>query len=322
LNFKTTLHDIIRERYCEKNQISNLATKKDYSTQMYPYYTRKLEDNLYEPLDPLHQNQYNKGLGGELREGKSIRKRPMKMKSIRSSSALAYNIFGNKLVEIKSNSFGLPAKVYKIAYETPHRLIKSGNRTVSAWADVVLLSLDKEDCVIVESKMFEWLLDKPKSISEKYLLKENYISQDVGCLIMPTIKQLLSGKEIIKKGQKYFSPINDQYDGIQILLHIIGFLTEIELGKYKNVKRVHIVNMIWTLNNTELLGTYSNKYKKLLEKEKKQSELFKKYFDEHLSTIFTREYGIVASFNAAEHFQMIDALNIKENQRNYLISRY
>lgn len=322
MDFYTTLHEIIRAKYCEMNQESNLATNEDYTTIKSRFYTKRLEDNLREPLDTIHLNQLSKGLGGELREKSLDRKRPMKMKSVRSSSALAYNTFGNNQIKIKSNSFELPSKVYNISYETSHQLIKSDKKTVSAWVDVALLSLDEEDCIIVESKMFEWLLNKPKPISEKYLIEDSYISQHIGHLVIPTIKQLLSGQDIIKDGRRYLTPINDQYDGIQILLHTIGFLTERELGKYTNVKRVHIVNMIWTLKNDNLLGSYANKYSSRLEKEKKQSQLFKEYFDNQISTIFKNEYDIKATFNAIEHIQMVDALVIKDNHRDYLLSRY
>ena len=322
IDFETALHQVVRSKYCTINQETALASTADYATKQSIYYTKRLEDNLYQDMDLSHFAEFSRGQGGELRETDTYGSRPMKMKSVRSSSALAFNTFGNCQVKIKSNSFGLPSKVYKITYEKPHRLIKSDNRDVSAWVDVVLLSSDEEDCIIVESKMFEWLLNKPKPISEKYLSEELYISQQVGHLIIPTIKQLLSGEEIIKEGRKSYIPINDQYDGIQILLHTIGFLTERQLGNYKNVKRVHIVNMIWTLHDKDLLGMYSNKYNEFLEKEQSQSHLFKEYFDKYISTIFNKLYGVEATFNAVEHYQIVNSLDINKNHKDYLLSRY
>lgn len=75
--------------------------------------------NLIISMAVEHQKQYGVGSGGETEEhiDKLGRLRPAKMASIRSSSAMTFNLLGNHQIVMKDNDKKFAPGNYKIEYE-------------------------------------------------------------------------------------------------------------------------------------------------------------------------------------------------------------
>ena len=79
------------------------------------FYFQRLEDNLIEAMCEETEKAYRSGDGNELEE---------KMRALRSSSAMTYNLLGNGTVEVKDDSpFFVPGK-YVVSYEEQLSTIK------------------------------------------------------------------------------------------------------------------------------------------------------------------------------------------------------
>lgn len=111
--------------------------------------------------------KYKCGSGNELK---------YKMRALRSSSAMTYNIFGNnsKLV-IVDNRIGKGR--YKIEYEKQFHTLNSFVKGMPANIDVFLYSEENKEAVACEMKMAEWILNKPTGLKEAYLIEKNYIDE-------------------------------------------------------------------------------------------------------------------------------------------------
>ncbi|MCY1260046.1 hypothetical protein D9M68_100140 [compost metagenome] len=126
----------------------------------YADYVRSLELNLWRPLSAPALAAFRAGGGGELsdrrsRSGKLI---PAKIRALRSSAALAANLFDNwpegDLVDL-GHAMGLRGEPGSIAFEAqmPTGLERCANLDV-------LFSMPGDQVVGVESKFTEWLSPK------------------------------------------------------------------------------------------------------------------------------------------------------------------
>lgn len=94
MNFTIEILEYLKKSYenaTNKQMISDL----DMNSKQAPYYFRFLEDNLIEPMSEVTLKRYSQADGNELEQ---------KMKALRSSSAMTYNIIGNDHVIVKDSS--------------------------------------------------------------------------------------------------------------------------------------------------------------------------------------------------------------------------
>ena len=131
----------------------------------YQFYLSNYKDNIYKPMNLCALNSYAQGSGNELED---------KMRSVRSSSAMTYNLFANDCAVINSlppKKFSLPKGTYTVEYE---KQLPTLNLPLAPKAnlDAFLIKEDEESYTIIacEMKMCEWLTN------HKYELKEAYIS--------------------------------------------------------------------------------------------------------------------------------------------------
>ena len=108
----------IKQRYLDANGHPAFQTEETGpSLSARQFYLRDLEDNLVRPMDEIHVGEYSRGSGSELDD---------KMKALRSSSAMTFNILGNLHCKIEDIDGAVAAGDYDIAYEHQIPTLKRG----------------------------------------------------------------------------------------------------------------------------------------------------------------------------------------------------
>lgn len=153
---------------------------KENSTPGYEdqYYNR-VEHNLWagyikdgKSVKYPHFDEYSRGSGGELIDART----PAKMKSIRSSSAMTYNLLGNHQIELIGPSERLSKGLYKVEYEK--QLYTLRNNLQPANLDAYLYQEAADEAIFCEMKMMEWIFNPPNGLKEAYLDLKNYFGFD------------------------------------------------------------------------------------------------------------------------------------------------
>ena len=105
MSFQEALMDTLKTRFIAS------AGEREFggvnSRTQAPYYLARLQDNLVAPMSQQHVDEYARGSGGEL-DGK--------MRALRSSSAMTFNLLGNGPVEL-NGAHGLPEGRYAVEFE-------------------------------------------------------------------------------------------------------------------------------------------------------------------------------------------------------------
>lgn len=156
----------IKQRYTETNGHHAFQVEEaGPHVSARQFYLRALEDNLVRPMDKLHVEEYSYGSGNELEN---------KMKALRSSSAMTFNILGNRHREVKASDNLFTSCNYEIDYEYQLSTLTQG---MPANLDAFLLGNDG-DIIACEMKMLEWLTSIPNKLKDKYLDASKYIFKD------------------------------------------------------------------------------------------------------------------------------------------------
>lgn len=103
MDYLTTLHEAIKKKLIAVEGPLEFGNGGSRTRKL--YHLKRLEDNLVVPMSGSVRAMYERGGGSEL-DGK--------MCSIRSSSAMTFNLLGNGPVRITS---GKHAGSYELAYE-------------------------------------------------------------------------------------------------------------------------------------------------------------------------------------------------------------
>ena len=119
------------------------------------FYVTRLEGNLIHSMDTQHGEEYRRGSGSELDD---------KMRALRSSSAMTFNLLGNGPVNVLWNgSWGS----YEVSYEA-----QLPTRAIGLPANLDAVLGNKEHVIACEMKMLEWLLSKPGVLKSAYRRRE------------------------------------------------------------------------------------------------------------------------------------------------------
>lgn len=168
----------------ELNQIGNIILEKERECleslgrgltsnncdERYPdQYFKEVGYNLwagYEKNGVLvqypHFEEFGGGSGGELKDKNT----PAKMKSIRSSSAMTYNLLGNKRIDLIKGTERLSEGIYDIEYEKQLYTIRKNSQPANL--DAYLYKKNTQEAIFCEMKMMEWILNKPGFLKEAY----------------------------------------------------------------------------------------------------------------------------------------------------------
>ena len=161
-----------------------------------------------------HFKEYGGADGGELKDSE---KTPAKMKSIRSSSAMTYNLLGNESVEIKGTE-RFSKGTYKVEYEKKLYTLKGNPHPANL--DAYLYKKDSQEAIFCEMKMMEWIFNKPGFLREAYCDAGNYYSS--AAADTKTTDAFLKAIKMLKAEMLPDEGIFYRYDAWQMFKHTLG----------------------------------------------------------------------------------------------------
>lgn len=270
-----------------------------------PYYLKRLEDNLFEPMDARHAAAYGRGSGKEL---------DSKMKALRSSSAMTFNLLGNGPVETGGGDI-VPAGTYAVEYE--HQLPTLKRNPHPANIDAKLESADGKCNVYCEMKMTEWIFGKAGGLREQYFMPEKYLipeaDADAFCHFL-----LKLVRDDYENGR--YLPLFDRYDALQMMKHAIAIYSEyhriLDAGG-KVPKTTVLMNCVWEMCDPDVLGDCAGRYLCLLDAEHEQFDRFLEIVWPGLSRLFDR---VETTFKLCYYPfpNMLDLLKLEPERAAYL----
>lgn len=189
------------------------------------FYLKDLNDNLVRIMAEQHIEEYSRGSGSELDD---------KMKALRSSSAMTFNIVGNEACKIAHNPKGsssIQPDEYQIEYERQLPTLKSG---LPANLDAFLTS-ENGQTIACEMKMLEWLTSSPAPLKEKYIEASNYIHYDMADVFISIASKLNE----LQERESVF----DHYDFSQMFKHSLALYNYCRASE--NVSSMTLANCVW-----------------------------------------------------------------------------
>lgn len=186
------------------------------------FYTRELADNLIRPMKEQHRNEFAQGSGEELKD---------KMRALRSSSAMTFNVLGNETFKARTShasqddTFLLGS--YHVAYEYQLPTLRRG-----APANLDALLSDKNCAIACEMKFLEWVFGAPKPFRDVYHRREAYRHDEAAETFIPVAKQLES---------RGFT----RYDYAQMFKHALALYNACAEGGLLDVTTLTLLNVVW-----------------------------------------------------------------------------
>ena len=218
---------------------------------MAPYYVAHLEDNLIEPMAECHRLEYAQGVGVELGE---------KMQALRSSSAMTFNLLGNRDVTISDPALAPPGH-YAIRYE--YQLPTLRGNPNKANLDARLAMHDGSTVVYCEMKMAEWMLGWMKMLRVSYLDPDRYlIPKEDARVFIDFFSSLVTGEPNRKGSRKTRF---HRFDALQMAKHLLAIYSSLEDEGASSIK---LVNCVWEVRDTSFLAPYEKKYEMWLATER------------------------------------------------------
>lgn len=210
----------IKQCYLDTNGDSAFQIKETgASLSARQFYLCDLKDNLVRVMDEAHIDEYSRGSGNELEE---------KMKALRSSSAMTFNILGNLHCRVKDPHDLFASHEYRIAYEHQIPTLKYG---MPANLDAFLKG-EKGDVLACEMKMLEWLTSVPAKLKGKYLRQEYYVFEDSASIFIDAAVALNA------------SPAFACYDFAQMFKHSLALYNSKRSGEI-TAKNLALLNCVW-----------------------------------------------------------------------------
>lgn len=204
------------------------------------YYVTELDHNLIYPMDSVHKKQYGEGSGSEL---------DWKMRAVRSSSAMTFNLLGNRRCELTSCHLGLSQGWYDISYEAQFAVLKHSASLAKANLDALLVHEGGKDAIACEMKMMEWAQKPAKAPDSKAILRGAYLhpesydcANEADAVLLTGIADLLCSR---------FR--DSRYDAAQMFRHTVSLLNAVEHGEARlaGIERLTLLNCVWQPQHTE-----------------------------------------------------------------------
>ena len=303
---ETILLKYLKEKFESAVGHKMICAKNDdkISEKKRPYYFEKLECNILpEGMKKAAKEAYEKGGGQEFN---------LKMRALRSSSAMTFNIFGNDSVTIESGH-KLTSGTYDIVYEKKFSTLRSAKANID-----VCLKNDNE-ILLFEMKMAEWLLNSPSKLRRSYLREEGYPDKEFFDVIKKIIDKYRSEKSAYDREE--YSSETTYFDVFQIIKHIFGIYKEVFYKKELKIpasKKITLVCGMWTIEDKN----FSNyeEYEKISEKIDCEFKTFHKNLKSIRDIFLTKD--IIFDVIKLSVNDIIDSLNKKPDKKNYLQRYY
>lgn len=287
-----------------KNQFQEVVGVKKYQKEesdidksVLQFYLKNLDDNLIYAMNAKHKAEYCEGSGNEL-EGKML--------SLRSSSAMTFNLLGNDSVKI-SRGKKIGKGEYSVEYEKKIPTLKTSG---PANLDAFLYNKNTQEGILCEMKMLEWLLNSPGGLKTAYFEEKNYEHSEAYQCFSKLAEKLVE-KEVVEDVRK---PRFKHYDALQMFKHTLaaynGCCKKDELPP---LKKLTLVNCVWELPRLEIEELPEKiclRYEKRADSEHDGFKQFKDIMIQDVKGLFEKR-GI--DF-AIEYYSVVDFLNMLEKK--------
>lgn len=246
-SFTKELLDLIKKRYIA------VAGPKEFqnTTEARRYNLESFEDNLYKPMSQSVYDAYGKGSGNEISSGK--------MNSVRSSSALTYNLFWRERATVSDSFFPkysmkiTPGK-YDVEFEKTYHTLKTTVSNRPAHLDAFLYNSDNSEAIAIEVKMTEWIFNKPGNLKAAYLDENSYINKEAGKVFVSIARNLIGNTDYDFDTESADYPsFTVRYDAFQMFKHTVACYTACVSEEKRPVKKLTLLNIIWDLARSEEL---------------------------------------------------------------------
>ena len=228
-----------------------------------------------------------------------------KIKQIRSSSAMIYNLLGNSDVEIMDNPI-LPKGNYKKEFEKQIYTLKKlknpvlAKRQKPANLDAWLHNENAE--IFVESKCLEWLENrKERELSSGYRKPYRYTYDDSSDMFISASKQISC----------------QQYDSCQMFKHTLAIYNHLRENNIRG-KKIILANVVWELpKNESLPKEIQKRYDMQLELEHIEFAYFKKQVKDVID-LFPKDTGCSFDIVYISVKDFIGMIKYDDEKRKYL----
>ena len=209
-------------------------------------YLTSIADNLRQEMSSGALTDFERGNGRELRE-RGIR--PPRMQALRSSSALSVNVFDywrSRDPYPLQYSLRLRERITRVSFEEHFATGIGGNPPNVD----VLLRLENDQYVAIESKFTEWLSRRERSIEQKYFADGQNLWADQS---LPRCQALADS---MRDGSTYF-----HLDVPRLLKHALG------LSRKTGLYELYYIYFDWTSPEREAHAEELDRFRKSIGEE-------------------------------------------------------
>lgn len=299
MDYQTTLLEALKRKLLEVEGPLEFGNGESRTRQL--YYLRRLVDNLAVPMSGKVRAMYEGGSGSEL---------DWRMCSIRSSSAMTFNLLGNGPVKVVS---GKHEGTYELVYECQLPTLRNNPHPANLDA---YLKGEAED-VYCEMKMFEWLGTPHHVLRPDYLEATHYLipREDAECFIAMFRKLACIG--VMGKGRKSECLSDGRYDCLQMAKHLLAIYGKVANDPTYRPKKLTLLNCVWEFTNPEVLGRYEAKYRQMEAEEHEGFDKFAKLAEELVAPLFKAK-GIPLSIEYVKATELMEAVEYEKPHREKL----
>lgn len=289
MDYQTTLHEALKQRLLKVEGPLEFGNGESRTRQL--FYLKRLEDNLATPMSDNVRSMYESGSGSEL---------DWKMCSIRSSSAMTFNILGNGPVHIVS---GIHAGTYELAYEYQMPTLRNNPRPANL--DAYLRGKDED--IYCEMKMLEWLGTPCHALRPDYLETASYLIPREDALQFVSLFRELTYIETTGKALDPERIAEGRYDSLQMAKHLLAIYGRVVNDTSYKPGKITLLNCVWELTNPSVLGRYEAKYLKMRQEEHEGFARFAQLASQHIIPLFEAK-GIPLSIEYVTACELIDCI--------------
>lgn len=314
----------LREKISEVIERDLHPIPDDKRDSTHKFYYRDYRDNLICTMAANHFNEYSVADGGEL-EAKG--RKPAKMASITSSSAMTFNLLGNSSVVMKEGQ-AFAAGTYDIAYEKQLLTLNKGSNPANL--DAFLSNTDAGEAVFCEMKMLEWI-GTPGALKEAYLNRDYYFSTyayDVFAKIACALR-----KSEIANAKNAYPSIFTQYDAWQMFKHTLAIynatsqttkeaLSQKTGSMAGEFKKITLINVVFELDIALVADEALRiKYAAALDREHQEANTFIQTMlapENGLAKLFQTDCGVEFDIQYVPAHKFVAMLDKSNAELNYL----
>lgn len=201
--------------------------------------------NLISPMAPQHICEYSKGSGGELENKGKVK---AKMRALRSSSAMTFNILSNEscVIEHPVKCSHLSKGKYDIEYEYQLHTLRRSAAGNPANLDALLTHHNGNEVIACEMKKLEWLSMPSKTTypdGSRRVLKEAYLKAE-------NYKYFERNSEQAQSFANLAAQINEQcnnsrYDSAQMFKHSMALYNGVLENSFGAINKLTLLNCVW-----------------------------------------------------------------------------